>query len=98
MATLKSYVVAMWERQTVIAEKLGADISRADKQTRVLNMALLVLLATVVKTLVDRGVVTDAGVLTVLNAARDATYDDEPVAPVDDPVLPGVLPFITPAP
>jgi hypothetical protein len=79
MASLPTYVAALWERQQIIAVKLGSDISQAAKETRVLNRALLVLLATLIKTLVDKGVVTDAELIATLNTARDAAYDDEPV-------------------
>jgi hypothetical protein len=75
----------MLDRERVIAGKFGTDISRADKQTRVLNLAVLALLAVVVKALTDNGVLTDAQILAVLNAARDDAYDDEPVEPPPGP-------------
>jgi hypothetical protein len=81
VATLTAYVQALRDRQTVIARKLGSDVSRSDKQTRVVNLSVLTLLATVIKTLVDKGVITDAELLATLDAARDDAYTDEPVEP-----------------
>jgi hypothetical protein len=78
VATIVSYVNALRARQDVIARKFGSDIARADKVTRVLNMSLIVLLAVIVKTLVDKGLVTDAELLGTLNEARDDEWPDEP--------------------
>jgi hypothetical protein len=85
MTTLAVYVQQMRDRQAVIARKLGSDIGQVDKQTRVQNLSLLVLLAAVIKTLVDKGVMTDAEILATLNAARDDVYTDEPVQPPAGP-------------
>lgn len=79
MATVKQYVSQMFDRQTVIARKLGVDITKSTKADRVLNMSLLALIAVVVKSLVDKGVITDAELIATLNTARDDTYDDEPI-------------------
>jgi hypothetical protein len=81
MTTIPTYVQQMRDRQAVIARKLGSDIGQVDKQTRVANLSLLVLLAAVIKTLVDKGIITDAELLATLNAARDDTYADEPLNP-----------------
>lgn len=78
MATIKQYVVNLLERQRAIASKMGSDVGKADKESRVLNLALLVLLAAVIKTLTDKGVITDAELLATLNSARDDAYPDEP--------------------
>lgn len=81
MATVKAYVTALSNRQQVIAMKYGADITRTSKTTRVAVRSVLVLLAVVIKTLVDKGVITDAELTATLDAARDDAYDDEPVDP-----------------
>jgi hypothetical protein len=81
VATIPQYISAMRQRQDVIARKFGCDISQADKQTRVLNLSMLALLAVVVKTLVDNGVITDAQLNAVMDAARDGSYPDEPNHP-----------------
>jgi hypothetical protein len=82
MASIGEYVNQMRDRQTVIARRFGSDISRARKPERVLNLALLVLLAAVVKALTDKGVVTDGELLAALNSARDIDWPDEPSEPV----------------
>jgi hypothetical protein len=81
MATVKQYIIQMRNRQKTIATKLGADITRADKQTRVLNQSLLALLAVVIKTLTDKGVINDAELIATMNAAEADAYDDEPMEP-----------------
>jgi len=87
MATVKTYIQALLDRQTIIAKKFGADLTGADKQTRVLNLALLVLIAVLIKTLVDKGLITDAELNATLNAARDDAYPDEPLKPPPIEVL-----------
>lgn len=81
MATVKQYIQSMRSRQDMIARKFGCDISQADKQVRVLNLSVLALIAVVVKALVDKGVITDAELMAVMDAARDDAYQDEPVEP-----------------
>lgn len=81
MATVKQYLTQLRARQDAIAVKLGTDISRADKQMRVLNLSVLALLAVLIKTLTDKQLITDGELLAVLNAARDDAYDDEPIEP-----------------
>ena len=81
MATVKQYVTALSNRQQIIAMKYGTDLTRTSKGTRVAIKSVLVLLAIVIKTLVDKGVVTDAELTATLDAARDDAYDDEPVDP-----------------
>jgi hypothetical protein len=88
MATVKAYVLAMQSRQRAIARKYGCDIGRTSKETRCLNLSLLTLLAVVIKTLTDKGVITDAEILATLDAARDDVWNDEPneLPPLDEAV------------
>lgn len=69
---------AQWE----IARKLGADMSTADRQTRVLMLSSLAVQAVLIKVLVAKGVTTDAELLGALNAARSDTSYLPPVEPV----------------
>lgn len=62
----------------MIARKFGSNLDGAGKQTRILNLALLTLIAVLIKTLVDKGLITDAELTATLNAARDDLYADEP--------------------
>ena len=79
VTTLQQYAEAIWERQKVIAKKSGVELGMTPKELRVLNKSLVVVISTVIKTLVDKGVMTDAELLATLNAARDETYVDEPI-------------------
>lgn len=84
MATVKQYVTVLQQREFVIARKLGSDVRRADKGDRVLNTAILILLSVLIKTLVDKGVITDGELSATLDGARDDIWDDVP----RDPPLP----------
>jgi hypothetical protein len=88
MATVKQYVQQMRDTQDSIAAKYGSDISHADKQTRVLNLSILALLAVLIKTLVDKGVIANADLTATLNAAGVDTYPDEPLEPPAPPAGP----------
>ena len=81
VTSIPQYVNFMQTRQQIIATKMGSDPARTDKQIRVFNLALLILIACIVKTLVDKGVISDADILATLNTARDAAYADEPIVP-----------------
>lgn len=81
MASVKQYVAAMLDVEQKIARKLDSDISQLSKEFRVLNLALLVVVAVVVKTLTDNAVITDAQLNAVLAAARDDAYQPEPSEP-----------------
>jgi hypothetical protein len=81
VATVAQYVTQMRNRQDIIARKLGSDIAGADKGTRVVNLAILILLAVVIKVLVDKNLITDAELLAALNQARDDTWPEEPLEP-----------------
>ena len=70
MTTVKQYVTQMRGIQRNIAIQYGSDVSQLDKQTRVLNLSVLALLAVVIKTLTDNAVITDAQLQAVLNAAE----------------------------
>jgi hypothetical protein len=90
--TIVQYVQIMRNAQWDLARKLGADLSAADRQTRVLMISTLAVQAVLIEVLVAKGVVKDAELLGALNAARaDPSYlpPVEPVYPViwnTDPV------------
>lgn len=79
--TVKALIQAMLGRQHVIARKFGCSLSETSKQWRVLNLSILALIAVVVKTLIDQGVITGAQLMATMDEARDDAYDDEPVNP-----------------
>lgn len=81
--TVKQYIQALRNRQNLIAKQFGSDITGADKPSRVANLALLVLLAVLIKVLVDKGVITDAELTAALDLARDDNWPDEPSYPAN---------------
>ncbi len=81
MATVKQYVTNMLDVEQKIARKLDSDISQLPKDLRVLNLAVLMLIAVLIKTLTDNGVISDAQLQATLAAARDDTYWREPDQP-----------------
>ena len=85
MATVKTYVANMLDVEQRIARKLDSDISQLPKDLRVLNLAILLVVAVVVKTLTDQGVITDAQLQATLAAARDDSYPPEPAEPPPPP-------------
>lgn len=68
MATVKQYTLRLWGIRKTVAQKLGTDICTADITTRAEALASDVVTATILKLLVDNGVLTDAQ----LNAAANA--------------------------
>lgn len=84
MATIPQYVRQMRTTTRAVARKLGADIVYREKGQRVILNALLVVIGTLVKLLVTKGVFTDAELVDALDTVRAAAYDEEP----DEPVIP----------
>jgi hypothetical protein len=78
VASVKTYLNTMLAVEQKIAVKLDSDISQLGKEFRVLNLAILAVIAVIVKTLTDAGVITDAQLQATLAAARDDTYWREP--------------------
>lgn len=81
MATVKQYVDVMRVRQDRMAEKFGVGLRSSRVEIRVLNLTVLALIAVVVKALVDKGVLTDAELVALMNGAADDGWDREPIEP-----------------
>lgn len=81
MASVQQYVEALAAREKMVADKLGVDLGRSDKTTRVVNRCMLVLVAVTVKAMVDKGLLTDAEMLALLDAAGAAAFADLPTRP-----------------
>jgi hypothetical protein len=71
----------MRQVQRRVGVKMGCDVDRAPQPVRVALATVLCLIAVLVKTLVDAGVITDAQLQATLTAARDDFYDPEPAEP-----------------
>lgn len=78
MATIAQYVNRMRIVHSQVGAKLGTDVSGLPKGLRASDMAILVVIAVVLKTVVDKGLVTDAELLAQLDALADGSYADEP--------------------
>lgn len=95
MATVKQYALKLWDIRTTVSRQLGSDIATADAATRAEAMASDVVTATVLKLLVDKGVVTDAQLNAAAAAIMGAAFPQLPVVvassmdggPVPDPDL-----------
>lgn len=66
---------------------MGVSFAGSDKKTRVLIRVVLGVFATLIKLLVDKGVLTDAEVQAALSTSAGDAYTDEPLEPTD-PVPP----------
>lgn len=72
MAALKVYATSLWKAQRVICQKLGLQVASAPLSERALAVSGDVLLGTLLKVLVDKGLVTDAELNAAYNAAASA--------------------------
>ena len=78
MTTVRQYTQRMRAAHVVIGQKMGTDLTGGPKSLRVAIGAIFVVLAVVVKTIVDKGLITDQDLVDQLNALAADTYDDEP--------------------
>jgi hypothetical protein len=93
MATLAQYNNALKQSSAAVARKMGVHFAGADMQTRVMVRVILGMFATLIKLLVDKGVLTDAEIQTAFDAAAGTAYTPEPSVP-DEPV-PATVPPAT---
>lgn len=94
MATIKQYASQLWATHKTIAQKFGVDVASADRLTRSVALAEDVMLGTLVKILVDKGLITNADLTAAYTAVTNATFpqlpaevnvtSDNPVAPDPD--------------
>lgn len=98
MSTIPQYVKLMRDAMWDIAQRLGVDMSEEPKATRAEILANFAVQAVLIKALVDKGVITDAELLTAVNAMRSSPWSPGvlPVHPVDWDTAPvtgiGVIP------
>lgn len=83
MAALKIYATNLWKAQRAICQKLGLQVASAPLSERALAVSGDILLATLCKVLVDKGLVTDAELNAAYNAAAGANI---PQLAVDVPM------------
>lgn len=78
MTSVRQYVSAMRQRELTIGLALGSDLTGADMRVRVMNTALLSMIGTLAKVIVDNGVATDAQLAGALDAAIAEAWPAEP--------------------
>lgn len=78
MATVKQYTANLWKAHKVVCRKLGMDVSWGDPGERVRVVSSDVMLAGLLKILVDKGVISDADLTAAYTAITNATF---PVLP-----------------
>lgn len=91
MATISVYVQKLWDAQQWIARQMGVDIRVISAEARVVVLSTDLTTAVILKTLVDKGVVTDAELTTTMNAVRNAIYVRQPsevIPPADGSDIP----------
>lgn len=72
MAALRIYATNLWKAQRVLCQKLGLQVASAPLSERALAVSGDILLGTLCKLLVDKGLVTDAELNNAYNAAASA--------------------------
>jgi len=90
MSTIPQYVKIMRDAAWDIAERFGVDITQEPKASRAELLSLLAVQSVLIKALVDKGVITDAELLTAVNAMRSSPWSPGPlpVRPVDWDTVP----------
>lgn len=82
MATLKAYVTNLWSAQKTIYRKLAGgnpeDLKYMPFELRVAFLTIDVTLGVILKTLTDKGVITDQELQAAINNATGATYPVQP--------------------
>jgi hypothetical protein len=83
ITTVQQYTNALKQSSAAVARKMGVHFAGSDMPTRVMIRVILGLFATLIKLLVDKGVITDAEVQAALTAATGDVYTEEPAEPPD---------------
>lgn len=95
MATVKQYALRLFKTQKSVAQQLGTDITWGGADARVAALTNDVMLAALIKILVDAGVITDAQLTAAYGAVTSAVFPPQPAViqspmdgtPVPDPDL-----------
>jgi hypothetical protein len=81
VTTIRTYVDQMTQAQRLIARSLGCDVDGSAKELRVAVISTDVLIATLVRCLADKGLITDADLRAALAVALSEVWPDQPVNP-----------------
>lgn len=80
MTTVPQYVNTFKSGFNTICTRLGSDPSGVNMQTQAIATSQMALLGVVVKTLVDKGIFTDAELVTQFNQAIADAWPQLPIA------------------
>lgn len=78
MATIKQYAVQLWQTHKTVCQKFGVDVSTSDSRTRTMIVSEDVMLGTLMKILVDKGLITNAELTAAYTAVTNATFPPLP--------------------
>lgn len=76
---LRSYVLQMADVQQAVARQFGYDIRYGPVEERVVTLVVDLTIGTVVKLLVDAGVITNTQLAAALAAVKAAPYGQQPL-------------------
>lgn len=74
MPTVKQYSLNLWKVQKVIMSKLGLNVSWSGPEDKARAMTEDIMLGTLLKVLVDKGLVTDAELNAAYTTVATATF------------------------
>lgn len=85
MTSVVQYVKIMRDTMWDVSLRFGVDMAYEDKSLRAGLLGVLAVQAVLIKSLVDKGVITDAELLAALNAVRASPWQPGhlPITPVE---------------
>jgi hypothetical protein len=78
VATIRQYVNQLWNVQQAIARQLGFDLNHGELRDRAIVLSSNLTSAVILKTLVDKGVITDADLQASMDGVKRAKYKQQP--------------------
>jgi len=81
VATLPVYMAKLKDLCMAVGSKMGCDLTKEPKNTRVGLFSTQAGVAVLIKTLTDNGIITDQQLQATLDAATGGNYPDEPNLP-----------------
>lgn len=88
MANVPDYVVYIMNHERVFGQILGVDIMGTDRQSYDINLINATLFAWMAKTLIDKGVITEADLDNVMQHVLEGDWPAWLTNPVDNPPPP----------
>lgn len=83
MTSIPQYLKVLRDLQDDVSRRFGVNLATSSKDTRVAALSGLSVQSILIKILVDKGVISNAELVSAINAVRSS-----PWAPPDEPVVP----------